>query len=126
MIVAAFASATRMRSGNVSCEPPSAITLADARNDRPLPPRKMPDRDSSDRCRRSRCARPAVDRSTSPNVSAPGRSTVSRTTMTLIGMAGEHLARVAHAVDAVGDARDGRIEIELAPVVGDRRLRDRS
>ena len=36
-----------------------------------------------------------------------------------VGMAGEHFARVAHAVDTIGDARDRGIEIQLAPVVAD-------
>ncbi len=108
-----------MRSGKVSCEPPSAITRADARNDRPLPRRES----CPTRFKRSLptiSVRASCCRSIQvPNVSAPGRSTVSLHHDDAIGMAGEHLAGVAHAVEPVGHARDGRIEIERALVVGD-------
>ena len=76
---------TRMRSGNVSCVPPSGDDLRRGRETRG-PCRRRAGRSRSRRSLPAISVRASCCRSIhAPNVSAPGRSTVSRTTMTWSG-----------------------------------------
>ena len=123
-IVAAFAPSTRMRSGNVSCVPPSFRIRADARNARPSASRELSDQietivagDLGARILLS--IDPRAERERAWPVDRQSHHDHP------VGMADEHFARVANAVDTIGHARDRGVEIQLAPVVADGRLRDR-